>query len=42
MDKGYRAFARLNVSLSSTFIIFVLKVEQRLAGRLQQYKNELN
>jgi hypothetical protein len=37
MDNGYRAYARLNASLSSTFCIFVFKAELRLAGSWQQY-----
>jgi hypothetical protein len=32
VGNGYRASARLNATLSSTFFIFVLKAELRLAG----------
>ena len=40
-DNGYRTSARLNASLSSTFIIFVLLAELRLAGScMQAKKNE--
>jgi hypothetical protein len=42
MDNGYRAAARINATLSFTFIIFVLKAELRLAGRCASLSETAN
>ena len=42
MDNGYRAAARINATLSFTFIIFVLKAELRLAGRCASFWQTTN